>query len=115
MIMMMIIIRSTGEELGFEFPDEAPQLSLAGPKKVADYLTPTNFKYHESPQLMDPTVDVELDGVQKSSIIGNHSLNVTAVDGYVRKAEHSFKTLYNGVKDAVLKVNIRGELVSIYW
>ena len=111
------MVRSIGVQIGFEFPEDPPLLSLFGPDKNADYLTPSNptFKNLELQELLDPLTDVDVDDVAGGLIKSNHKINVEVVKKFHEKMTKILTALYFGAKDAVLKMDSLNQLyMSMY-
>ena len=98
--------RATGESLGYGYPSEPPEVLLRGPTKVLDYLTPTSETFFPLPHVMDPLEGVQgLDEVQRSMIVANHNINLTALQDYHTKVSTAVRTLYNGVSQSSLRLD----------
>ena len=105
-VLLTFECRQSADDLGFEFPEEPLKLTLFGPSKVVDYLTPTTTKFLAEPVLMDPLTDVGgLDDVQRSAIAANMAINEQRLQGYVGQAQATYNSLFYGVKDTVLKMD----------
>ena len=92
--------------MGFTYPENPPQLTLYGPNKVTDSLTPATTPFLPMPAMMDPAEGVGgLDDVQKGLIQANHDVNLEAQEGFWRKMKDMFCNFYFRVKDSVLKVD----------
>ena len=101
-----MFLRCTGEQLGYKYPDHPPQMSLYGPSKISDYLTPHIASFIPMPELMDPLTGVEgLDPVMTGMVASNHEVNKTALKGFYDKVADMFGKFYFGVKDATLKID----------
>ena len=102
-------IRSMGEELGYVYPEHPEMVSLFGPEKVPDYLTPSTTNFTPKPVLQDPLTDtisgeqVTCDDVVKSLVQTNHEANLSRVEDFYGKVVNLFERFYFGMKDGVLK------------
>ena len=96
----------SGESVGYSYPEVPGQLTLMGPIKVADYLTPEKQDFQPLPYLMDPLDGVlGLDELQRGLIKANHETNLVAPRGYFQRVSTEYSNLYNRTKDFSLKID----------
>ena len=100
-------VRKAGEDAGYKYPEEPPEVPMRGPTPVVDCLTPSETKdTFPLPGLTDPTEGViGLDDLSRSMIRTNHDSNLAAMVGFRETVAKQFDDFYQGVSKCSLALD----------